>query len=295
MGAAVVQTEVCDAIQGLSCVDGLCQGPCAVSALGSSYLGCDYYPTVTNNSVLNASIGDFAVVVANSGSATANITVTRGSTTVGTYTAAPSDLAVIILPWVDALRTAVTALVPDGAYRLRTDQPVTVYQYNPINYSKNSTYTYTNDASLLLPTNTWTGNYMVVGRNHWIFTSSQHYPSIYAVVAKEDDTVVDLYPSATGGLVSAGGGVATDGTGTVTLDEGDVLHVGSTTGGGTPDVSDLTGTRIEADKPVQVIGGSACSYVPYNVSWCSITAPSGPVIAASMTPSSRPRLPRSEV
>ena len=42
----------------------------------------------------------------------------------------------------------------------------------------------------------------------------------------------------------------------------------SATGGGSPDVSDLTGTRITATKPVQVIGGSSCTDIPYNVYAC---------------------------
>lgn len=262
-GKAVVLTEYCDPMQGLSCTGGLCQGACAVSSLGSSYLGCDYYPTITNNALLSESAGDFAVTVANSGSSTTNITVTLGNTTVATDTAAPGDVAVIVLPWT-ALRTAGTTLAVDGAYRLRTDQPVTVYQYNPINYEKEGSYTYTNDASLLLPTNTWTGNYVVVARNAW-----SGYPGLYAVVAKDDDTEVTLTPSATTSSVSATvTGINADGTGTVTLDEGDVLQVIGPATGGSPDPNDLTGTRIEATKPVQVIGGHECTDIPYNVTAC---------------------------
>jgi len=261
-GKAVEMTEYCDPVQGLSCKDGLCKGPCAVSSLGSSYLGCDYYPTVVNNQALVLSVGDFAVAVANTGTKTANITVTQGATSIATSTAAPGDVAIIILPWTSMV-TASTALAVSGAYRLRTDQPVTVYQYSPLNYQKGTSATYTNDASLLLPTNTWTGNYVVAARNTW-----SGYPGIYAVVAKEDDTEVTLSPSATGGTVVAGAGVSATGTGTITLDEGDVLQVASATGGGSPDLSDLTGTRITATKPVQVIGGHSCTDIPYNVYAC---------------------------
>jgi hypothetical protein len=60
---------------------------------------------------------------------------------------------VFTLPWVNELAkgTGPSALVVDGAYRLRSTQPVTVYQYNPLNADV------TNDASLMLPVNTWTG------------------------------------------------------------------------------------------------------------------------------------------
>ena len=52
-----------------------------------------------------------------------------------------------------------------------------------------------------------------------------------------------------------------DGT-TVALGEGDVLQVLSNYNG------DVTGTIVEADKPVQVIGGHKCTNVPANISAC---------------------------
>src|SRR5690606_13738503 len=102
----------------------------------------------------------------------------------------------------------------------------------------------TNDASLLLPVNAWTGDYVVASYAHF---PQLGYPGFYAVTARLDGTTVTLSPSATGKLVQAGGGVAADGTGAVVLNAGDVLQVVTAPGG------DLTGTAISADKPVQVI------------------------------------------
>jgi hypothetical protein len=141
-------------------------------------------------------------------------------------------------------------MVADGAYRLRSTRPVTVYQYNPLKA------TTTNDASLLLPVNTWTGNYVVAAWYQW-----NSYPGFYAVVASQDGTKVTLKPSTTGKQVKAGGGVAADGTGVVMLNEGDVLQVMSNAG-------DVTGTIVAADKPVEVFGGHECTNVPLNVSAC---------------------------
>src|SRR5690606_314509 len=70
-----------------------------------------------------------------------------------------------------------------------------------------------------------------------------------------------LYPSATGGSVQAGGGVAANGTGQVVLNNSDVLQVVNSAG-------DLTGTLISADKPIQVFGGHECSNVPLNITAC---------------------------
>src|SRR5689334_18510682 len=49
-------------------------GTCAEAAASKSYIGCDYWPTVTPNGVWDPF--DFAVVVANSGSSSASVTIT---------------------------------------------------------------------------------------------------------------------------------------------------------------------------------------------------------------------------
>src|SRR5688572_15508330 len=41
----------CDSMQGLTCEPGGCRGPCALNEVQDSYIGCDYYPTVTLNPV----------------------------------------------------------------------------------------------------------------------------------------------------------------------------------------------------------------------------------------------------
>ena len=117
-----------------------------------------------------------------------------------------------------------------------------------------------------MPTNTWAADTFVVARN-----TLNGLPGLYTVIAREDDTKVTLTPSATGKIVQAGGGVAANGTGVVTLGEGDVLQVLSAAGGGepnTPDIADVTGTRVVSDKPVAVLGAHACSYIPFNITAC---------------------------
>jgi len=258
-GSGVV-TEYCDPLMGSSCDAGTgrCVGPCSLDQLGSSYIGCDYYPTITRNSQLTLLL-PFKVAVSNSGVSAANVNVTQGAATLSTTVVAPGDIVLIALPWTTLRSVGTTTMVVDGAYRVRTDQPVTVYQYSPLDYTNGSGgYTYTNDAALLLPTNTWTGNYRVVSRAHW---ANYNLPGFYAVTAAEDNTTVILTPSATGGSVSAGAGVAANGTGSVLLNAGDVLQVLSTGG-------DLTGTLVSANGPVQVIGGHDCTNVPANVGYC---------------------------
>src|SRR5689334_778763 len=72
---------------------------CAEAAMNKSYIGCDYWPTVTANAVWN--IFDFAVVVSNPGTAAADVTVTGNGQT-KMVTVAPGGLQKIYLPWVGA-------------------------------------------------------------------------------------------------------------------------------------------------------------------------------------------------
>jgi hypothetical protein len=250
---------VCDPLQGSSCdpQTGACNGPCSPQVLGKSYLGCDFYPTVTQQiDGYNAPPNQFAVAVSNPTGTPTDVLVTKGAQTVATTTVAPNSLQIINLPWVNALTlgTGPSVAVASGAYRLRTKAPVTVYQYNPIQA------TTTNDASLLLPATAWTGNYVVASWPYW--SAFGGHPGFYAVTAREDGTKVTLTPSATGNKVQAGGGVGADGKGTVTLNRGDVLEVMTSADG------DLTGTLVNADKPVQVIGGHECTNVPVNFGAC---------------------------
>src|SRR5262249_41393152 len=152
---------------------------CAGAAQAKSYVGCDYWPTVVANNVW--SIFDFAVVVANAGSNPAGITITGPLGTHKTGTVAPGQLQKYYLPWVVSLKgsdadmfggaTPMTASVvaKGGAYHLVSTVPVTVYQFNALEYQgqggpagKNWTscpgllsgigcYSFSNDASLLLP------------------------------------------------------------------------------------------------------------------------------------------------
>ena len=172
----------------------------------------------------------YAVVVANTTAQEATVTVTRGINVVAQVKVAPNNAKVVQLPYVDALVTPTineagpSRVVVDGSYRLRSNQPVTVYQYEPYDYTAQNLFSFTNDASLLLPVNTWSGNYIVASYYHWPFQGF-NVPGFYAVVARQDNTKVTLLPSATGKSIVPGGGVAANGTGVVMLNEGDVLEV----------------------------------------------------------------------
>ena len=185
-GSAFDMAETCDS--GLVCdqESGVCADLCAVAASNSSYIGCDYYPTVTMNGV--APDFEFAVVVSNPQVVPATVEVTRGTTGVATETVDAGGVVTIRLPWVNALKAppssagengiAGSVLVPDGAYHLVSSVPVVVYQFNPLEYriardcedeqenrrGDSQCHSFSNDASLLLPSTAMTGNYMVLAQ-----------------------------------------------------------------------------------------------------------------------------------
>jgi hypothetical protein len=267
--------EYCDPVMGSSCNpnSGVCEGPCAAFTLGSSYIGCDYYPTQMSQ-LVNPSF-QFAVAVSNTSGQDATVTIDQGALTSPiTLNVAPGAVAVQYLPWVPALKRCMTestfecgapesygALAVDGAYHLRSTRPVTVYQFSALDYTFGGKFSYSNDASLLLPTNVWTGNYVAPAWQAWDTGFAGIMPGTLAITAQQDATMVTVTPRAgtTGGdgapTFSAGG------TQTVALNAGDVLMLMSQAG-------DLTGSTITADKKVQVVSGHHCTQIPIGSTAC---------------------------
>src|SRR4051812_44865758 len=81
---------------------------CAEAASAKTYVGCDFWPTVTDNIVRPDF--DYAVAVANTGDTDADVTVTRAGATVATEKVPAGGLTTIYLPWVSQLK----AVTPDN-------------------------------------------------------------------------------------------------------------------------------------------------------------------------------------
>lgn len=267
--------------------------PCDPSQPSTSYVGFDFWPTVTSNSVWE--VFDFAVVVANAGDQTANVSVERGSTTVATGSVPPRGLAKFHLPWVPELKggqgnvcgTLGPALdspfVEDGAYHLTSTSAVSVVQFNPLEYASQGgpagkdwsscpglepciteqnqpigCFSFTNDASLLLPSNTWTGTIRVMGqKNH-------QSGNFVAITAATDGTTVSVKLAATAQVI-AGNLTASAGPGEVVsfeMNRGDVMQLVGEVG------SDFSGSLVTASHPVQVISGVRCTQEPAGTPAC---------------------------
>ncbi|MCC6522150.1 MAG: IgGFc-binding protein [Polyangiaceae bacterium] len=262
---------------------------CEQAAQAKTYIGCDFWPTVVPNQVW--SIFDFAVVVANAGDDVASVTIERNGGTVASGQVQPDSLATFYLPWVAALKgpdfdmyTSVapfsaSALVTGGAYHLTSSIPVTVYQFNALEYGPQGgppnkdwsscpgylsgvgCNSYSNDASLLLPSTAMTGNFRVTGIAGWPLAGLGAY---FAVTGLTDGTGVTVHMPATGSVVS-GAGISAIGAGqngSFTLDRGDVaVLLGDPSG-------DQSGAQVYASQPVQVLHGHPCRFVPDDYQAC---------------------------
>ena len=199
-----------------------------------------------------------------------------------------------------------SVLVAGGAYRLTATSPVRVRQMSALDAElpmdcvgdtdpdiDGRCPSFTTDGSTLLPTHRFGNAYTTVSRpalmfesTDIIFPSTVVYRSFTAIVATRTTTVTvlstaDITASSDGAVPAIGVGS----TSSIVMSAGDVLVLvadnetpcpaGSPT---TPDglqticiqspATDLTGTRITATQPVQVIGGHDCAFVPETVFAC---------------------------
>src|SRR6185503_183005 len=101
-------------------------------------------------------------------------------------------------------------------------------------------------------------DYVVTGFDP-VSAGSMTFATQFEVIATANDTKVTVhYPAA----------IVFDTTPRVeVLNKGDVLHLG---GKVTPIAGDLTGTIINADKPVAVLTGHSCAQIPNGTNFCDM-------------------------
>ena len=284
-------------------LNGFCVSECGRAEANRSNIGCEYYPVpLTNGGNFTADRYDFRVVVANPhDSATANVRVFRGDMMVASATVPAGGLTDIPLPWVIGQSDAIDPTAPwssvttaNGAYRLISDLPVTVAQFNPFEYNNGRTgFSFTNDASLLFPSHAFSGEYFVatysaLSSNRLNGRQPSKFPPYLAVVGTtEEPTSVTVQVSADVARDASGRFPATaaGGSFTLTLAKNEVVTVfaapppdcdasrpGFTNDGNLnfcdESRSDLTGSRVLANHPVAVFGGHACAYIPYDAQAC---------------------------
>lgn len=288
----LVQFE-CDPIQGMTCEPDGCRGDCSPTELRRSYIGCEYWPTVTANPVV-PDYFEFAVVVANTSTDEANITITRGDVQVDVGTVAAGAAEVFALPWIEELKGPTVGAsglmlspyfsvrAPSAAYRLRSDQPVTAYQFSPLEYhnptanpsvptsgcvAAEGCFSHTNDASLLLPVNALGPSYSVTSYHSLFSVIPLAMGDFVTVTAVHDGTEISVLPAnnLVGGedVPALSANVAS----TLKLDRGDVVQLFSAANS---DDDSVSGTALSSlnGMPFQVLSGAPCMNIPETMGAC---------------------------
>ncbi len=233
------------ASQGLACNNGSCVPACSRDPKTRNNAGCEYWAVDLDNNGAAAS-APYAVIVSNLGTLRATVRVTRRDSAstnpaeVLTREVAPGTLEILTLP----TRNMGSPGLHWAGYRIEATAPVVAYQFNPLE----NVAVYSNDASLLLPVDTFATEFIVMSREQ--IPASPPFRGTFSVVAAGAATEVTITPTTRtlqgGGLPALSAGQSH----TVTLEPYQVLNVKSDQTEG-----DLTGSIVTATHPVGVFGG----------------------------------------
>ncbi len=271
-GTVWIAAEMCPS--GTQCDSGMCRSLCEINSKVSSFLGCEYW-SVDMDNIEGGTTAAHAVVISNPNPdleaivevfdshgqsiriANWNLTIPAGGQGIYTFptgsTDADTNRAIINTSYVDG------TMVGDEAFLFRTSIPTTAHQFNPL-IDRN---VFTNDASLLLPTNAVGNEYLIMSWKHR-GSGFQLRGFMLVLAFGEEPITVDITPSVS---VVAGTDKVTN-TPIATLPGGETRqftlmpgqYVNLETAG--PAGADLTGTHVSASGPVVVFGGHECANVP---------------------------------
>ncbi len=138
-----------------------------------------------------------------------------------------------------------------NSFKITSDVPVVAYQLNP--YGGGNTAV--TAGSLLLPTSAWGDNYIAVNAYGYDLA-----PPSLNIIAAEDNTTVEMVPVA---QVNGGNGIPSSPANTpmsFTLNAGQQAQI--------TENGELTGSVIQSDKPVGLMGGHPCMRAPIGTAYC---------------------------
>jgi hypothetical protein len=270
--------KTCPPDQG--CAAGNCVAACDSARANKSTIGCDYFAVAPD--VIDVGKGAcFAAFIANTWGSPVKLTADRagqplsiagmariptGSGKAITYAPLvgdelpPGEVAILFLSRSGNLLTSCPPGVTPGytaslasttgtglgeGFHISANAPIVAYDIYPYGGGASAA----TSATLLLPTSAWGNNYVGVNayRKSTIVAEANPFLSI---IASEDNTSVKVNPTAAivpgPGVVGSAKGVPA----TYTLRRGQTLQFTQPT--------ELTGSAIEADKPIGVFGGATC-------------------------------------
>ena len=276
--------ETCDVGNGLTCSNGECKNACIVAAEQPSNVGCEFWAVDLDQ---QDGFGDpasapWGVALSNAGKSKANVTIEINDaapgqplalSTVQQVSVDAGALLAVVLP----TRELDCGVKPNDyaspgtclssrAFRITSSSPLIVYQFNVFENA------YSNDASLLLPTNALGSYYRVLG---WGAGHPVKLPgfnildrSYVTIVGTVPNTLVKVKPSwrikgnPPVAATAAGGEIS------LTIGPFDVLNLETDDGTFQDDpktIADLSGTLVTSSAPIAVFSGTESTGAPGGV------------------------------
>lgn len=237
--------------------------------LGSTNVGTEFYMTFLTAWPVAGGINNIKVYVS-SGVETEVVLEVKGQGHLQKKKTKPNDIIEFVLPVTVAQPYYKTDRDPTPKEAVYRQQAVHIVSKDPIIVYGVTRYQYTSDGFLAIPVSSLGKEYIVasygdVGDNGTSF--GQYMPSQSFIVAPYDGTKVAV--TIGGNLITrTPGGMKTGETKSWTLNKGDVLAMASF-----GKAADLSGSKIVASKPVGVISGNYCAYIPNmpETGYCDVT------------------------
>ena len=294
-GQSEIVKQVCSADEG--CGVDTCVSACTAAELSKGSVGCSFWTLPPDDASYGAGTC-FAAMIANTWDRPVSITAEWGADPLdisrSIYTAsrisdepeytklegplAPGQVAIVFLAQ-KKVETSQTSFIrcPEGvtpavdvdpikhgtartkAFRIVTDAPVSAYSSFPYG-GASSEYP---SATLLLPESSWEKAYIgvtvgLLGDPEKIWGNER----TMQIIAKEDGTKVSMKPRVD---LSGAEGIEPVLAGQVrtwSLNRGEVLQF--------TQAGLISGSAIEADKPIGLFGASPCAFIPGEHGWCDV-------------------------
>lgn len=248
--------------EGTLCSNGACVTQCELGKYRSSYVGCEYWTLDLDqytDPATNPKPDEIphSVVISNPGTLPATVifrAMEQGvSVSVPDPVVPPMSSRAFTMPRLDISGTGITK----KSIRVSSSVPVTAHQFSPLNNEG----VFSNDASLLLPSNVLGDEYYVVGWPTAVlpcfmgFCPENQHGYVTILATEQGETYVNVTPKAQVAPSSDGKYAVSPGvTRSYTLQYGEVLNLEANSGEITG-ANDLTGTHIKASQPVAVFSG----------------------------------------